>query len=74
MMQYRLILTGFACLFLASSIFAQKPALKPIIPENFCIPENEFILANKINEYRIQNNLPAIPLSKSLFFVAHPVK
>lgn len=70
-MNYRLILTGFACLFLASSIFAQKPSIKPAIPENFCIPENEFILANKINEYRIQNNLPPIPFSTSLFFVAH---
>jgi hypothetical protein len=66
----RLIPAVFTFLLLTLALPAQKPASKSVIPKNFCISENEFELANKINEYRLQNNLPAIPLSASLFFVA----
>jgi hypothetical protein len=40
------------------------------IPKSFCISQMEFKLYTMINEYRARYDLPAIPLSKSLSFVA----
>jgi hypothetical protein len=40
------------------------------IPVNFCISPVEFELYNMINEYRKLYNLPPIPLSRSLSYVA----
>ncbi len=40
------------------------------LPANFCITENESKLYGLINEYRKAMNLPEIPLSKSLCYVA----
>ncbi len=40
------------------------------IPENFCISNNELKLYNQINDYRKALNLPKIPLSRSLSYVA----
>ncbi|MCD4665824.1 MAG: SPOR domain-containing protein [Bacteroidales bacterium] len=40
------------------------------IAEDFCISEEEYKLYNTINDYRKALNLPKIPLSKSLSFVA----
>jgi len=40
------------------------------IPNNFCISLEELKLYNQINDYRKALNLPKIPLSKSLSFVA----
>jgi hypothetical protein len=40
------------------------------IPENFCISQEEVKLYNAINDYRKALNLPKVPLSKSLSFVA----
>ena len=69
-MKNRLLLTGILSILLSSIVPAQQTTSKPVIPENFCILENELLLANKINEYRLQNNLPPIPFSASLFYVA----
>lgn len=41
-----------------------------IVPLNFCISPVEVELYNMINEYRKAYNLPPIPLSKSLSFIA----
>ncbi|MCX6267207.1 MAG: hypothetical protein NTW16_07600 [Bacteroidetes bacterium] len=40
------------------------------VPENFCINSNEMQLYLMIKEYRMQHNLPLIPLSKSLSYIA----
>ena len=40
------------------------------LPADFCITEKESELYDIVNEYRKAMNLPAIPLSKSLCFVA----
>ncbi|MEI7895595.1 MAG: CAP domain-containing protein [bacterium] len=42
----------------------------PAVPANFCINAGEMKLYNMINEYRRQNNLAPVPLSKSLSHVA----
>jgi hypothetical protein len=42
---------------------------KPV-PSNFCIREQEMELFRMVNEYRQQNNLPPVALSKSLCYVA----
>lgn len=42
---------------------------KPV-PANFCIDANEMELYKSINEYRKRYDLPPIPLSKSLSYVA----
>ena len=57
---------------LALSSFAQKKKIVQVmeIPENFCIKEAEYKLYKMINDYRQQYDLPPIPLSKSLSFVA----
>ena len=68
--KYCLLLPGFLFIMLTAAVRAQQPANNPVIPEKFCISANELLLANLINEYRHLNNLPVIPLSRSLFFVA----
>jgi len=45
--------------------FAQKE-----LPANFCITEDESKLYGLLNEYRKAMNLPTIPLSKSLCYIA----
>ena len=40
------------------------------IPENFCVSLEEVKLYNQINDYRKALNLPKVPLSRSLSFVA----
>lgn len=45
-------------------------AQPPTIPEDFCISETELKLYNLINDFRRSNDLPAIPLSPSLSYVA----
>ncbi len=49
-----------------------QPVVKhgPPVPVNFCISSDEKELFRMINEYRAINNLPPIPLSKSLSHVA----
>lgn len=47
------------------SLFAQKE-----LPADFCITVEESKLYNLVNEYRKAMKLPAIPLSKSLCYVA----
>jgi hypothetical protein len=42
----------------------------PAVPVNFCIHASEMELYRMINEYRKHENLPPIPLSKSLSYVA----
>ena len=69
-MKYHLLLPGVLFILLTTALHAQQPDAKPVIPEIFCISANELILANSINDFRRQNDLPVISLSKSLFFVA----
>jgi hypothetical protein len=54
------------------SSYGQKKKVKQVmeIPENFCIQKVEYQLYQMINDYRHQYDLPPIPLSKSLSFVA----
>jgi hypothetical protein len=52
-------------LFLIQVSFAQKE-----IPDGFCINPEEFKLFNAVNDYRKSQNLPLIPLSKSLSYIA----
>ncbi|MEI6684100.1 MAG: CAP domain-containing protein [Bacteroidota bacterium] len=53
------------------SSFGQTPVLqgKPV-PVNFCISQTVMDLYSRINDYRLQNNLPPVQLSKSLCYVA----
>ncbi len=55
----------FGLLTITKFSYSQKD-----IPGDFCISEEEFKLYNLFNEYRKTMNLPAIPLSESLCFVA----
>ncbi len=57
------ILTIFA--FSSLKVHAQKK-----MDDDMCVNRNELRLAELINSFRIQNKLPEIPLSKSLFVVA----
>jgi hypothetical protein len=54
-----------AILFFTRVADAQKE-----IPADFCISQDELKLYNSINDYRKSQNLAAIPLSKSLCYVA----
>jgi hypothetical protein len=67
----RLISVCFLILTLCRISYGQA-VVKQVIdaPANFCISESEWKLYRMINEYRRQYDLPAIPLSKSLCFVA----
>ena len=66
----RFVLIWALSIVLCNVLMAQQPKRHPVVPSKFCISSDEFILAKMINDYRRQNNLPVIPLSKSLFFVA----
>jgi hypothetical protein len=68
---HRFINTGILFFLFANLLQAQQPKRYPVVPDKFCISSNEFILAKMINDYRRQNNLADIPISKSLFFVAY---
>ena len=63
-----MLMLAVSCCISASG----QPAVKqgPPVPVGFCIGANEMELYRMINEYRQLNNLPAIPLSKSLSYVA----
>jgi len=57
------------------SVLSLLIIIKPVdsqneIPADFCISQEEYKLYNLINEYRKALNLPQIPLSRSLCFVA----
>jgi len=67
----RFILTWVISMLIFNGLQAQQPKRNALLPEKFCISSDEFILAKMVNDYRRQNNLSVIPLSKSLFFVAH---
>lgn len=61
--------TGFLFLLLLFGVLQQaKP--QPLIPEEFCISNTELKLFSLINNYRREKSLDAIPMSKSLCFVA----
>jgi hypothetical protein len=66
------ILLFIFCLDFQSYGQKQKPVTQPSkkIPVNFCISPAEVHLYKKINEYRKQYDLPPIPLSRSLCYVA----
>lgn len=52
-------------------VIGQQPVKQgPPVPENYCISPLEKKLYNMINEYRRRYDLPPIPLSKSLCYVA----
>ena len=59
-------------LLILTSFFSQVTVLNAQLTtvESICLDEQELRLANLINNFRLQNDLPAIPLSKSLSFVA----
>lgn len=59
-------------LIILTSFFSQVTVLNAQLTtvESICLDEQELRLANLINNFRLQNDLPAIPLSKSLSFVA----
>ena len=62
-----LILTSAMC----TNTFGQVPVKQGNpVPVNFCISPNVMELYKMINEYRQQYALPAVPLSKSLCYVA----
>jgi hypothetical protein len=67
----RLIVASSIILLLGGSSHGQG-VVKQVTdaPAGFCISENEWKLYRMINEYRRQYDLPSIPLSKSLCFVA----
>ena len=62
-----LVLISFGC-----NMASCQPLMKqgPAVPANFCIDATEMELYQMINEYRLSNNLPPIPLSKSLSYIA----
>lgn len=53
-----------------SLLFSQPTREGPEVPAGFCISALEMKLYNMISEYRNRFDLPPIPLSKSLCFVA----
>src|ERR1035437_4272893 len=65
-MKKNLLLFLFACMFLPG--FSQVPGKE--IPVTYCISPMEYKLYKMINDYRRRYDLPAIPLSKSLSYVA----
>jgi hypothetical protein len=56
--------------FYPASIFSQPIKQGPEVPSSYCISPLEMKLYNMINEYRNRFDLPPVPLSKSLCFVA----
>jgi len=67
-----IVLIGFCLISFFSLLHAQIPLKKVTdVPASFCVSEPEWKLFKMINEYRRQYDLPAIPLSRSLSFVAN---
>jgi len=65
-----LILVSFFCIG-GLRAFPQNPVKPQVsVPTSFCISPAEFQLYNMVKEYRIKKNLPVIPLSRSLCYVA----
>jgi len=65
---YLLFITLFTVLLTAVNTNSSQAQSE--IPGNFCISQAEVNLYNQINDYRKALNLPKIPLSKSLSYVA----
>ncbi|HNX44151.1 MAG TPA: CAP domain-containing protein [Bacteroidales bacterium] len=66
----RCILVLLLCLSIQVSLPAQTDAGKPGF-ENICLSDAEQWLARLINEYRKENHLKPVAISRSLSFVAH---
>jgi hypothetical protein len=64
-----LVLIFFCALQIISSGQTEGRITKPV-PANFCISPMEYKLYNMINAYRHRYDLPPVPLSRSLCFVA----
>ncbi|NQV01812.1 MAG: SPOR domain-containing protein [Bacteroidia bacterium] len=67
-------IVGFLILLfsLSSGLTAQTKVIQVSkAPENFCVSEAEWKLYGMINEFRRQYDLPPIPLSRSLCYVAN---
>jgi hypothetical protein len=72
-MEYRKVAAGIALVFCTCFAgLSQTTAVKQVLsaPPEFCISEAEWKLYRMVNEYRRQYDLPPIPLSRSLCFVA----
>jgi len=70
MIQLRIIFL-FVISFQQITLFAQQPAkAQSLIPADFCIKPAEMQLYRMINDYRKRYELPPVPLSKSLSYVA----
>ncbi len=66
---WRILLLVFVALQL--SAFCQQPGKQgKEVPSSFCISPMEYKLYTMINDYRARYDLPPIPLSKSLSYVA----
>ncbi|MBN1198602.1 MAG: SPOR domain-containing protein [Bacteroidales bacterium] len=62
----------FLILSLSFRSDAQNQGVRELkIPEDFCVSEAEWKLYRMINEYRHQYDLPPVPLSRSLSYVAN---
>ena len=59
----------FCCSWMFSIAQMTENDAKPV-PDSFCISSMEYKLYNMINAYRQRYDLPSIPLSKSLCYVA----
>jgi cell division septation protein DedD len=70
MKRYFLILLFFSFTGLFAQEKEKAKPVKPAVPADFCITSDALILFNMINDYRRSNNLPLIPLSRSLCYVA----
>jgi len=66
----RFCLFCFVTLSGETTLFSQAVKEGPSVPAGFCISSQEMKLYNMINEYRNRFDLPPVPLSKSLCFVA----
>lgn len=70
-MRNKALILYFFLFLVPISLFCQHAERKKTeIPASFCISQMEFKLYTMINEYRARYDLPPIPLSKSLCFVA----
>ncbi|MFH1161513.1 MAG: SPOR domain-containing protein [bacterium] len=67
-----IVLIGICLISFYAALHSQT-AIKQVtdVPTSFCVSEAEWKLYKMINEYRRQYDLPPIPLSKSLCFVAN---
>ena len=67
-MNRKIIFTIIFLFFLG--MFGNPASSQEYMPEDFCITGDELKLYNLVNKYRKKNNLPEIPLSKNLCYVA----